>query len=156
TLDSPIDVRGNRRDIFARRSMERVDKTMSAGHRTVDVKPLPLEGKPDGFNGAVRDFALDVTVIKTALHSHDSLQLDVKVTGKGNLKLFTAPTIKLPSTLEVYEPEHSESVTTTVAGMQGSITDSYTIVPQFKGTYPVNPITFSFFDPKTEKYRTIT
>src|SRR5690606_17347344 len=73
-----------------------------------------------------------------------------------NLKLFTAPTIKLPNTLEVYEPEHSESVTTTINGMQGFIGDSYTVVPQFKGTYPINPISFSFCDPKTEKYRTIT
>lgn len=156
TLDIPIDVQGNRRDIFGRRVMERVNKTISAGSRSIEVKPLPLEGKPDGFNGAVGDFAFDVTTNKTTLNANESLQLDVKVSGKGNLKLFTTPTIKLPSTLEVYEPEHSESVSTTIAGMQGSITDSYTIVPQFKGTYPVNPITFSFFDPKTEKYRTIT
>lgn len=156
TLDIPIDVQGNRRDIFGRRLMERVNRTISAGNRTIDVKPLPLEGKPDGFNGAVGDFSFDVTTNKTTLNANESLQLDVKISGKGNLKLFTAPTVKLPSTLEVYEPEHSESVTTTVAGMQGSITDSYTVVPQFKGTYPVNPITFSFFDPKSEKYRTIT
>lgn len=156
TLDIPIDVQGNRRDIFGRRLMERVNRTISAGNRTIDVKPLPLEGKPDGFNGAVGDFSFDVVTNKTILNANESMQLDVKISGKGNLKLFTAPTIKLPSTLEVYEPEHSESVTTTVAGMQGSITDSYTVVPQFKGTYPVNPITFSFFDPKTEKYRTIT
>lgn len=156
TLDIPIDVQGNRRDIFGRRVMERVNKTISAGKRTINVKPLPLEGKPDGFNGAVGDFAFEVTTNKTTLNANESMQLDVKVSGKGNLKLFTAPTVKLPNTLEVYEPEHSESVNTTIAGMQGSITDSYTIVPQFKGTYPVNPITFSFFDPKTEKYRTIT
>ena len=156
TLDIPIDVQGNRRDIFGRRLMERVNRTISAGSRTINVKPLPLEGKPDGFNGAVGDFTFDVSTDKTTLNANESLQLDVKIAGKGNLKLFTAPTIKLPSTLEVYEPEHSESVTTTVAGMQGSITDSYTVVPQFKGTYPVNPISFSFFDPKTEKYRTIT
>ncbi|AFL80612.1 hypothetical protein Aeqsu_1114 [Aequorivita sublithincola DSM 14238] len=156
TLDIPIDVQGNRRDIFGRRSIERVNKTISAGNRTIDVKPLPLEGKPDGFNGAVGDFAFDVKTNKTTLNANESLQLDVQVSGKGNLKLFTAPSVKLPNTLEVYEPEHSESVNTTIGGMQGSITDSYTIVPQFKGTYPVNPITFSFFDPKTEKYRTIT
>ena len=156
TLDIPIDVQGNRRDIFGRRVMERVNKTISAGNRTIDVKPLPLDGKPDGFNGAVGDFAFDVKTNKTKLDANESLQLDVKVSGKGNLKLFTAPSIKLPNTLEVYEPEHSESVNTTIAGMQGSITDSYTVVPQFKGTYPVNPITFSFFDPKTEKYRTLT
>lgn len=155
TLDVPIDVQGNRRDIFGRRVMERVNKTISAGKRTINVKPLPLEGKPDGFNGAVGDFTFNIITNKTTLNANESLQLDVKVSGKGNLKLFTAPTIKLPSTLEVYEPEHSESVNITTGGMQGSIMDSYTIVPQFKGTYPVNPITFSFFDPKTEKYRTI-
>ena len=156
TLDIPIDVQGNRRDIFGRRVMERVNKTISAGKRTINVKPLPLEGKPDGFNGAVGDFTFDVNTNKTSLNANESLQLDVKVSGKGNLKLFTLPSVKLPNTLEVYEPEHTESVNTTIGGMQGSITDSYTIVPQFKGTYPVNPITFSFFDPKTEKYRTIT
>ncbi|MCB0468664.1 MAG: protein BatD, partial [Aequorivita sp.] len=156
TLDIPIDVQGNRRDIFGRRVMERVNKTISAGKRTINVKPLPLEGKPDGFNGAVGDFTFDVNTNKTQLNANESLQLDVKVSGKGNLKLFTLPTVKLPNTLEVYEPEHSESVNTTIGGMSGSITDSYTVVPQFKGTYPVNPITFSFFDPKTEKYRTIT
>lgn len=156
TLDIPIDVQGTRRDIFGRRLMERVNKTISAGKRTINVKPLPLEGKPDGFNGAVGDFTFDVNTNKTQLNANESLQLDVKVSGKGNLKLFTLPAVKLPNTLEVYEPEHNESVSTSTGGMSGSITDSYTIVPQFKGIYPVNPITFSFFDPKTEKYRTIT
>lgn len=156
TLDIPIDVQGNRRDIFGRRLMERVNKTISAGNRKINVKPLPLDGKPDGFNGAVGDFTFDVKTNKTSLNANESLQLDVKVSGKGNLKLFTTPSVKLPNSLEVYEPEHSENVTTTINGMQGSIGDSYTVVPQFKGSYPVNAISFSFFDPKTEKYRTIT
>ncbi len=156
TLDVPIDVQGSRRDIFGRRVMERVNKTISAGRRTIEVKPLPLAGKPDGFNGAVGEFQFDVTTNKTKLDANESLQMDVKITGKGNLKLFTTPSLKLPSSLEVYEPERSEKVTTTMSGMQGSITESYTIVPQFKGTYPIQPISFSFFDPKTEKYRTIT
>ena len=156
TLDIPIDVQGNRRDIFGRRVMERVNKTISAGKRTIDVKPLPLTGKPDGFNGAVGDFQFAVTTNKTTLNANESLEMNVKISGKGNLKLFTPPSIKLPSSLEVYEPEHSENVTTNINGMQGSIANTYTIVPQFKGSYPIQPLTFSFFDPKTEKYRTIT
>ena len=156
TLDVPVDVQGNRRDIFGRRIMQRVNKTISAGKRTIDVKPLPLEGKPDGFNGAVGDFSFEVNTNKTTLNANESLELDLKVSGNGNLKLFTIPSVKLPNTLEVYEPEHSENVRTTVGGMQGSISNVYTIVPQFKGSYPINPISFSFFDPKTEKYKTIT
>jgi hypothetical protein len=156
TLDVPIDVQGNRRDIFGRRLMRRVNKTISAGKRTIDVKPLPLAGKPDGFNGAVGNFDFNVSADKTTLDANESLQLGVKVSGKGNLKLFTTPSVKLPNSLEVYEPEHNENVTTNIGGMQGSITDTYTVVPQFKGNYPVNPITFSYFDPKTEKYKTIS
>ena len=43
TLDVPIDVQGNRRDIFGRRLMTRVNKTISAGNRSIDVKPLPTK-----------------------------------------------------------------------------------------------------------------
>lgn len=156
TLDIPVDVQGSRRDIFGRRLMERVNRTISAGKRTINVKPLPLEGKPDGFNGAVGDFTFDMKTDKSKLNADESLTLDLKVSGKGNLKLFTIPSVKLPNTLEVYEPERNESVKTTIGGMQGFISNSYTIVPQFKGTYPINPITFSYFDPKSEKYKTIT
>src|SRR5690554_3649384 len=156
TLDIPIDVQGNRRDFFGRRVMERINKTISAGKRTITVKPLPLTGRPDGFNGAVGDFQFDVSTNKTKLNANESLQMDVKISGRGNLKLFTMPTVKLPNSLEVYEPEYNENVTTNLNGMQGSITNSYTIVPQFKGNYPIPPLTFSFFDPKTEKYRTIS
>ena len=75
--------------------------------------------------------------------------------GKGNLKLFQLPTPELPSSLEVYDPEHNENVRTTLSGMQGKVSDSYTIVPSFKGKYPIPSISFSYFNPKSEKYHTI-
>ena len=61
----------------------------------------------------------------------------------------------LPSSLEVYEPEHKVNVTTKLSGMQGSISDSYTVVPTYQGKYPIPGISFSYFDPKTETYKTI-
>lgn len=156
TLDVPIDVPGSSRDLFGRRLMSRVNKTISAGKRTIDVKPLPLEGKPDNFLGAVGDFSLDVATNKKKLNASEALELSVKVTGSGNLKLTEIPTIKLPSSLEVYEPEHKENVRTDRSGMRGDIQDVYTVVPQFKGKYPIRPITFSYFDPKTEQYKTLS
>ncbi len=155
TLDIPIDVPGTRRDIFGRRNMERVNKTISAGSREIDVKPLPLEGKPEGFTGAVGEFTFTVNSNKTVLDANESLELDVKVSGKGNLKLFQLPSVKLASSLEAYEPVRSENVNTTAAGQQGNVVEKYTIVPQFKGEYAVKPITFSYFDPSSEKYKTI-
>jgi len=156
TLDVPIDVPTNRKDLFGRRLTTRVNKTISAGNRTINVKPLPLEGKPDNFAGAVGDFQFKVSANKNTLNANESMELNTTVSGNGNLQLFDLPTAKLPSSLEVYEPERKENVRTTRTGITGSITETYTVVPQFKGTYPIRPITFSYFNPKTEKYTTLS
>lgn len=156
TLDVPIDVPGSRRDLFGRRMMSRVNKTISAGKRTIKVKPLPVEGKPDNFLGAVGDFTLDVSANRTTLDANEALELSVKVNGKGNLKLTKLPKVKLPSSLEVYEPEHKENVRTNRGGMNGSIEDVYTVIPQYKGNYPIRPISFSYFNPKIEQYQTLS
>ncbi|MEZ4855468.1 MAG: BatD family protein [Gelidibacter sp.] len=156
SLDITVEVPTNRRDFFGGRVMTQVHKTVSAGSKTIQVKPLPEAGKPANFTGAVGDFNFKLTTSKTSLNATESLQARVEVTGNGNLKLFQLPKLTLPSSLEVYEPEHSENVTTTLDGMQGGIADSYTIVPQFKGKYPIPNISFSYFDLKTETYKTIS
>ena len=156
TLDISMRVPSNRRDIFGSLLMTRINRTVSAGNKTINVKPLPQVGKPVDFTGAVGEFNLNVTASKTELDATESLQVKVNVEGNGNLKLFKLPKISLPSSLEVYEPEHSEDVKTNLAGMQGSITDSYTVVPQFKGKYPIPRISFSYFDLKTESYKRLS
>ncbi|MFB9051870.1 BatD family protein [Formosa undariae] len=156
SLDITVDVPTNRRDIFGGRLMTQVHKTVSAGERTINVKPLPETGRPDDFTGAVGEYDFKVTTSKTELKASESLNLNVEVSGNGNLKLFELPKVNLPSSLEVYEPEHSESVRTNLSGMQGRVSDSYTVVPQFKGKYPIPSITFSYFDLKTESYKRIS
>lgn len=156
SLDITVDVPTNRRDIFGGRLMKSVHQKVTAGSRTINVKPLPENGKPADFNGAVGDFDFKVSTSKAALNATESLQAKVEVNGRGNLKLFELPKLTVPSSLEVYEPEHQENVRTNLAGMQGRIQDSYTIVPQYKGKYPLPPISFSYFDLKTESYKTIT
>ncbi|WP_159021983.1 BatD family protein [Formosa sp. L2A11] len=156
SLDLTVDVATNRRDIFGGRLMTQVHKTVSAGERTINVKQLPEKGKPDDFTGAVGDFKFKVSTSKTKLEASESLDLNVEVSGNGNLKLFELPKVVLPSSLEVYEPEHNENVRTNLNGMQGRISDSYTVVPQFKGKYPIPSISFSYFDLKTESYKRLS
>lgn len=156
SLDIAVQVPSNRRDFFGSRIMTRVNRTVSAGNKTIHVKPLPEAGKPIDFTGAVGDFSFRVTTSKTELDASESLQAKVEVSGKGNLKLFKLPKLSLPSSLEVYEPEHTENVSTNLQGMQGRISDSYTIVPQFKGKYPIPTITFSYFDLNTETYKRLS
>lgn len=154
-LDVPIDVETNKRDFFGRPITSRVNKTISAGNIIINVKPLPEANKPEDFTGAVGNFTFSVKTNKTKLDANESLEMKVKVSGKGNLKLFDLPKVNLPASLEVYEPVRDNKIRVTAQGMQGSITDTYTIVPQNKGVYPIRPIRFSYFDPKTETYKTL-
>ncbi|WP_299117375.1 BatD family protein [uncultured Winogradskyella sp.] len=155
-LDITVEVPTGRADIFGRAIMTKVPKTVTAGSRTINVKALPEQEKPSDFKGAVGDFLFKVTTSKTELDATESLQAKIEVTGKGNLKLFELPKLTTPSSLEVYEPEHRENVRTNLSGMQGRISDTYTIVPQYRGKYPLPPISFSYFDLKTESYKRIT
>ena len=112
SLDITVQVPTNRRDIFGRRLMTQAHRTVSAGKKTINVKPLPEAGKPADFSGAVGDFSFNVSLSKTELKASESLQAKVEVKGNGNLKLIKLPKISLPSSLEVYEPEHNENVRT--------------------------------------------
>ena len=151
-LDVTAEVPTNRRDFFGGRLFAQTNKTVTAGKRTIQVKALPESGKPESFSGAVGSFDLFVTSSKDILNANESLQATVTVTGSGNLKLFTLPELKLPAALEVYDPEFNESVTTNQSGMKGKISNNYTIIPAFKGKYPIPEISFSYFDPNLEKY----
>lgn len=152
TLNVSVDVPTNRRDFFGNRVYQKTPKIVTAGKRTIKVRPLPLAGRPADFDGAVGQFDLNVRFNKTELKSSESFQATVKVSGRGNLKLFSLPTFNAPSSLEVYEPEHKERLKTNLLGMQGSIEDTYTVVPQYQGNYPIPSVGFSFFDPVKEEY----
>ncbi|WP_297692829.1 BatD family protein, partial [uncultured Eudoraea sp.] len=107
-------------------------------------------------SGAVGNFNFKVTTSKKSLKASESLQAIVQVEGSGNLKLFQLPVLEMPGSLEVYEPEFNENVRTTLSGMQGKVSNQYTVVPSYKGKYPIPPIRFSYFNPKTQGYESIS
>ncbi len=156
TLDVPIDVRSNRRDFFGRFMTTRVNKTISAGRRTINVKPLPLENRPEDFTGAVGFFDFDSSISRSELDAQESLEYSVTVRGEGNLKLFELPKPQFPNAFEVYEPARNDKISTRTSGMRGSVSEVYTLVPQNQGTYPLPPLSFSYFDPNLERYITKT
>jgi hypothetical protein len=156
SLDIDVQVPTNRRNFFGQVQVVNDNKRVSAGSKTITVKPLPEAGKPIDFSGAVGRFNFSVTPSKTNLKNGESLDLKVVASGTGNLKLFTLPKPVVPNSLEMYDPVHSEKVNTPLSGMNGSISDSYTIIPQFKGKYPIKPMSFTYFDLSTGKYKTIT
>ena len=155
-LDIDVQLPTNRRDMFGRVMVTEGNKRVSAGTKTINVKALPEAGKPEGFSGAVGNFDFKVTPTKTNLKNGESLDLVVSVSGKGNLKLFDLPKPVAPNALEMYDAVHKEGVNTGLSGMLGKISDSYTIVPQYKGKYPIKPMQFSYFDLSSGSYKTLT
>lgn len=140
------------RDFFGNLLMNDVNMTVTSGRKTIRVKSLPEENKPYDFAGAVGDFSFSVTPSKTDLKANESSQIKVELSGEGNLKLVKLPGIETPNGLEVYEPEHKEKITTNLSGMKGSVYDQYAVVPQFRGKFIIPSVSFSYFNPKTEKY----
>lgn len=156
SLDIGVQVPTNRRDMFGQMILSDDNKVVSAGAKTINVRPLPEASKPEGFSGAVGKFNFTVTPSKTTLKNGESLDLVVSASGNGNMKLFTLPKPVVPNALEMYDPVHDEKVTTTLSGMSGKISDKYTIIPQYKGKYAIKPMQFSYFDLSTGSYRSIT
>ena len=132
-------------------------KAYSSGAKNISVKPLPLDNQPAGFTGAVGSYNFTVNADKTQLKANEPLELTVTVQGKGNLDLLTLPKPIVPNALELYDPEKINRVTKNMSsGMQGTKTEKYVIVPQYKGTYTIEPLSFSYFDTATKTYKTIT
>lgn len=154
-LSVSVDVPSERRDIFGGRLYKTIDKTVTAGKRTINVKPLPLANKPANFTGAVGNFDFKVSTSKTQLVATESLTLKVQVSGKGNLKLFDLPKLEVPNSIELYEPERIENVRTDLNGTQGNIADTYTVVPNQQGNFPIPALSFSYFDLGSKTYKTI-
>ena len=154
SLDVSVDVPTNRRDFFGNRIYNQVSKKVTAGKRSINVKALPINA-PESFNGAVGKFEIKLNTNKTELNASESLQATVKISGNGNLKLFSPPSIQVPSSLEKYDPEYNEKVSTSLVGMKGFISNTYTLVPQFQGKYPINSVEFTFFNPQLNKYESI-
>jgi len=156
SLDIDCQVPTNRRNFWGQPLMTEDSKRVSAGSKVISVKALPESGKTEDFTGAVGRFDFKVKPSKTVLKNGESLDLDVSVAGTGNLKLFTLPKPVLPAALEMYDPIHDENVSTPLTGMTGKISDKYTIIPQYKGSYQIKPLRFTYFDLSSNSYKTIS
>ncbi|MDP6922147.1 MAG: BatD family protein [Lutibacter sp.] len=155
-MDFSVGIPTGRGDFFGNMITRNINYSAQSALKNIQVQALPAAGKPLNFSGAVGDFDFRVIANKQRLKANDAAQVQVVVSGKGNLKLFEIPTITTPPELEVYTPEHKERVKTTLRGLQGQISDSYTVVPQYAGKYQIPELVFSYFNPKEKQYRTIT
>ena len=132
---------------FGNGGYEDVPVTTRSRALTIEVMPLPEEGKPAGFNGAVGQFSYKVETTKTEVKANDAFNLKMSLLGKGNIKLLDAPKLSLPESLESYDPKVTESNT--------SKTFDYLIIPRNEGEFILKGLDFSYFNLDSKKYVTI-
>ena len=123
---------------------------------TLDVKPLPTPGRPDGFANAVGSFTLGDELNKSAVAAGDAVSLRIKLAGIGNLKgIADLPLPSLPD-LTIYPSKREDNVHP-VAGNQigGEKVWEYVVIPKVPGEHSIPPFSFSYFDPDLETYQTV-
>jgi len=113
---------------------------------TVEVKPIPDE---PGFSGAVGRFRAGASLDRSSLAFGEAATLRFQVEGSGNLKwIDRAPELVVPGA-RVYPPQVKSDLKPGPAGITGSRTWEFVVVPQTSGTLEIPALTFSYFDPST-------
>jgi hypothetical protein len=152
----PVGVPTGRRDWFDNPEYRFVNHVDQVAWPKITVKPLPEKGKPEGFDGAVGNYKLDVSLSREEVKANESVSLKISISGAGNLKLVELPTAQFPPGIESYDPKYTSDVNLTAAGFSGFKREEYLLVPRYKGTYKIAPIEFSYFDVNSKTYKTLT
>lgn len=132
-----------------------IRKVLTTAPVTVDVKPLP-SGKPESFNGAVGGYTMKATINSNQAKTNEAVTITVTLTGNGNIKLAKNPTVTFPNDFEVYDPKVETNIRTTTSGSSGTKTIEYIAVPRYAGDFEIPAIRFSYFDPRSGSYKTLT
>lgn len=129
-------------------------KSHKGAEAAIEVRPLPKEGRPADFSGAVGKFKLDQAVIPDSWQTGEPQQLTAVVGGEGNFKLLRRPDLLPAENWKTYEGD-ADFAARDKASFAGIQTFKWNAVPRKGGTQEAR-ISFSYFDPDTARYETVT
>ena len=143
-------------DPFFSRGYTNVQKNVESSSLTVDVKPLPADGKPASFSGAVGNYNFSATIDRDALSTNEAITMVLTVSGSGNIELLNLPAPVFPPDFEVYDPKITSSVDISSQGLTGTKKAEYLIIPRRAGHFTIPPVEFSYFNPAKGAYTTLS
>lgn len=120
----------------------------------VRVIPVPIEGKPPEFAGAVGKFNLAVEVSSTNVAVGEPITLRLRVSGEGNVESLSAPQLSQTTGWKFYPPS-DQFESNDPLGIQGVKTFEVVIEPESAALKEIPEIRFAYFDPESKKYQTL-
>ena len=118
----------------------------------LSVFPLPEEGKPDDFTGAVGNFTLSATLDNPNVRENESIVYTLSIGGEGNIKLIELNDLQFPDVFEKFDPIVSEDVYQKQDKINGRKKFEYTLIPSKMGQHTIPMLEFSYFNPETKRY----
>ena len=141
-------------DIFSGGRSRDIKKNIVTPKLSINVKSL-LEGKPSNFSGGVGDFTMSSSISTQELKTNDAVTIKVIISGTGNMKLINTPEVAFPQDFEIYDPKVDNKFSLTREGLAGSKVIEYLAIPRHAGEFTIPSIEFTYFDLKTQSYKTL-
>lgn len=136
---------------FFSREESRTDRSET---RVVVAREAPVEGRPDGWNGAVGALAVRARVDGATARVGDPMLLTVSVSGRGNVKLLPRPEVEIPWATVVAADERVR-IDTVPAAVQGTKEFDYLVTPRLAGVQELPGVRYPVFNPYTERYEVL-
>lgn len=130
-----------------------VKKKITTPRVVINVQPLPA--KPAGFSGAVGEFKLASSINATDVKTNDAVTIKLTLSGTGNMKLIGTPEVKFPQDFEIYDPKVTDDYKLTNSGLTGTKTFEYLAIPRHAGNFTIPAVEFTYFDLKSNSYKTL-
>lgn len=130
-----------------------VKKKITTPKVVINVQPLPA--KPAGFSGAVGEFKLASSINATDVKTNDAVTIKLILSGTGNMKLIGTPEVKFPQDFEIYDPKVTDDYKLTNSGLTGTKTFEYLAIPRHAGNFTIPAVEFTYFDLKSNSYKTL-
>ncbi len=123
--------------------------------RQIRVKPLPVEGRPAGFSGAIGRFSVRTSVSRTNVAAGEAITVKWSVYGRGSFNSVQSPQLFLSDGLKTY-PGTNGFTSEDALGLAGTKTFESMVILESPSIKALTFEPYSFFDPDTGRYLTVT
>lgn len=121
--------------------------------RTLKVLPLPKDGRPSGFSGAVGQFKLGASVNPATTGPGEPMTLSLEISGRGNFDVMSVPTLTGTDGWRTYAPKE-KFLKDDAVGFAGTKTFEFKMIA-LRDQSETPGAEFSYFDPAKKEYVTL-